>query len=245
MSVPVCAPSTPASQPASQAQVLIVEDDQSLNELLSRQLRQRGYQVTTCFDGEQALAHSRQQVFSLILLDWLLPRRDGLSVLTALRAQHNTPVIMLTACGDEQQRIRGLQCGADDYLTKPFNITELMLRIEAVLRRSGTPVTREPDSQPSLCYAGLELRAEDQQLCWQQQSQPLTPTEYSLLQQLMRCAGEVLSKPMLYQEVMGRPWSRYDRSLDMHISKLRRKLTQLGCLECQIQTVHGQGYRLR
>ncbi len=245
MSVPICASPSYTSQLASQAQVLIVEDDQSLNELLSRQLRQRGYQVTTCFDGEQALCHTRQQRFNLILLDWLLPRRDGLSVLTALRQQHNTPVIMLTACGDEQQRIRGLQCGADDYLTKPFNITELMLRVDAVLRRSGAVIEPEPEQQAPLNYAGLTLQAEGLQLCWQQQSLPLTPTEYSLLQQLMRCAGEVLSKPMLYQEVMGRPWSRYDRSLDMHISKLRRKLAQLGCLDCQIQTVHGQGYRLR
>jgi len=245
MSVPVCASPSYNTQPVSPAQLLIVEDDQGLNELLSRQLRQRGYQVTTCFDGEQALCHTRQQTFNLILLDWMLPRRDGLSVLSALRAQHNTPVIMLTACGDEQQRIRGLQCGADDYLTKPFNITELMLRIEAVLRRSGATVAPEPEPQSSLSYAGLILQAEGQQLCWQQQALPLTPTEYSLLEQLLRCAGEVLSKPMLYQEVMGRPWSRYDRSLDMHISKLRRKLTQLGCLNCQIQTVHGQGYRLR
>ncbi len=243
MSVPVCAPSAIVSQPALQAQVLIVEDDQSLNELLSRQLRQRGYQVTTCFDGEQALCCTRQQTFNLILLDWMLPRRDGLSVLTALRAQHDTPVIMLTACGDEQERIRGLQCGADDYLTKPFNITELMLRIEALLRRSRGAVSAQLPA--AMGYAGLSLQADGQQLCWQGQLQPLTPTEFSLLQQLMRCAGEVLSKPTLYQEVMGRPWSRYDRSLDMHISKLRRKLVQLGCQSCQIQTVHGQGYRLR
>jgi len=233
-----------SSRPAAigAVSVLIVEDDTTLNELLCRQLEQRGYQVSTCFDGASALEMMTQGSFSLMLLDWMLPEVDGLSVLQQVRREHDTPVIMLTACGTESERISGLQCGADDYLTKPFNITELMLRIEGLLRRSGNTVA---PAAPVMECLGLQLQPARQQVSWQGHDLDLTPTEYGLLARLVETRGEVLSKPLLYQELMGRPWSRYDRSLDMHVSKLRKKLTAMGFDASQLQTVHGRGYRLR
>lgn len=222
--------------------VLIVEDDTSLNELLSRQLEQRGYSVTGCLDGRDALQLLESSDFDLVLLDWMLPEIDGIEVLAQIRAERDMPVIMLTACGSESERIQGLQCGADDYLTKPFNITELMLRIEGLIRRCGN---REKQVPGVLNYKGLQLCQQQHQLSFQQQLLELTPTEYGLIQLLMQQPGDVLGKPELYQQLMGRPWSRYDRSLDMHMSKLRKKLTAVGFDASLLQTVHGRGYRLR
>ncbi|MCV6588918.1 MAG: response regulator transcription factor [Marinobacterium sp.] len=224
------------------ASVLIVEDDASLNELLVRQLQQRNYQVTTCLDGQQALERLSKGSFDLILLDWMLPEVDGIEVLQQLRQQQDTPVIMLTALGGEAERIQGLQCGADDYLTKPFNITELMLRIEGLLRRCGA---RSAVADSVLSCGELKLCHSRREVSVAAQLLDLTPTEYGLLYLLLARHNQVLSKPELYLELMGRPWTRYDRSLDMHVSKVRKKLTAAGFDARRVQTVHGQGYRLK
>jgi len=221
--------------------VLIVEDDNTLNELLARQLGQRGYNVVQCFDGQDGLSQALSGSFNLILLDVLLPGLDGFELLSQLRQQQCTPVIMLTACGAEEDRISGFQCGADDYLAKPFNITELMLRIEAVLRRSQSLIV--PEVKTRLVFQELVLEQTTHTASLAETVLDLTPMEFDLLWALLQSREEVLSKPYLYQELMGRPFSRYDRSLDMHVSKLRRKLQTAGFDAGHIQTVHGQGYR--
>lgn len=234
--------STYAAGAVPATSVLIVEDDPTLNELLCRQLQQRGYQVDNCTDGDAALLQLGRNEYDLVLLDWMLPGCDGIHLLKELRKRRQTPVIMLTACGAEEERIEGLRVGADDYLTKPFNITELMLRIDGLLRRSRV---MQPTGSAELCFQDLVLNTQLSSLLWQGTPVELTPTEFSILHQLIARQGQVLGKPELYQEVMGRPWSRYDRSLDMHISKLRRKLNAVGFDARQLQTVHGQGYRLK
>jgi len=227
--------------------ILIIEDDQALNELLASQLRQFGYQTSQCFDGEHGLAQALKERFSLILLDVLLPKLDGFELLNRLRRSQSTPVIMLSACGAEEDRISGFRCGADDYLPKPFNLTELTLRIEAVLRRSLSALTAETEQSPpkELQFQNLRLQMDQQVALVGSTQLQLTPMEFNLLALLLQARGDVISKPDLYQTLMGRPFSRYDRSIDMHVSKLRRKLKQAGFSADHINTVHGQGYRIQ
>lgn len=162
-----------------------------------------------------------QQSFDLILLDILIPSLDGLSVLNQLRKTKQTPVMMITASGAEQERIEGYRTGADDYLPKPFNFTEMLLRIEALLRRSSRDVAAH--SQPSKLQIGdLRLNRVNQGVNIGQLTLELTPIQFKLLWTLAENQGEILSKAFLYQCVLDRPFSRYDRSLDMHLSRVRK-----------------------
>lgn len=222
--------------------LLIIEDDPTLSTLLCEQLSDQGYRTTPCLDGLSGLQRACQETFQLILLDVLLPKLDGIQVLSQLRLQRRTPVIMLTARGAEQDRISGFRCGADDYLPKPFNITELILRIEAVLRRCQSVVESPKPLPPSL--GALELNAKNHQASMHGQSLELTEREFQLLWLLAKQPEQVFAKAYLYQQLMHRPYSRYDRSLDMHISNLRRKLKAATVTHIAIQTVHGRGYRL-
>ena len=223
--------------------VLIVEDDQSLNKQLSELLSARGFSVEQCFDGETGLAQSLNESFDLILLDVLLPKLDGFSMLKRLRNHRTTPVIMITACGAEEERIQGFNKGADDYLPKPFNVEELMLRIDALLRRTinKQDTLRRPAELKSdlffLDKSNLCVTYDEQQLSF-------TTIEFNLLWILLENQGEVLSKPYLYQAVLERDFSAYDRSLDMHLSRIRRKLTECGMFAERLKTVHGKGYCL-
>lgn len=221
--------------------ILIIEDDPSLNQQISEILNQEGFSVTQCFDGELGLERALTTKFDLILLDVLLPTLDGFSVLKRLRTNRSTPVMMITACGAEEERIQGFSKGADDYLPKPFNIVELMLRIHALLRRTmqnqnglikASQLTIEPfvldRSNLTVVYAERELA--------------FTTIEFNLLWTLLENQGEVLTKPYLYQAVLEREFSSYDRSLDMHVSRVRRKLIENGMFSDRIKTVHGKGY---
>ena len=223
--------------------ILIVEDDQSLNKQLSELLLARGFSVKQSFDGEAGLAHSLNEHFDLILLDVLLPKLDGFSMLKRLRSHRSTPVIMLTACGAEEERIQGFSKGADDYLPKPFNVEELMLRIDALLRRTINQqdnLRRPAELKTDLFFldkSNLCVTYDDQQISF-------TTIEFNLLWILLENQGEVLSKPYLYQAVLERDFSAYDRSLDMHLSRIRRKLTECGMFAGRLKTVHGKGYCL-
>ncbi|WP_271272590.1 response regulator transcription factor [Aliamphritea hakodatensis] len=230
---------------AQRPHILIIEDDHGLSDELAMQLGASGYQARQCYDGDSGLNTALNDQFSLILLDVLLPGLDGFALLNRLRKYCSTPVIMLTARGAEEDRISGFQCGADDYLPKPFSITELMLRIEAVIRRSAGHRAVPAAATEQLRFDALTLDKTEQQVRYQDQQLVLTDMEFRLLWMLIECRGEVQSKSHLYQQLMQRPFSRYDRSIDMHISNLRRKLKRTGFAASRLVTMHGQGYCLK
>ncbi|MDZ7867959.1 MAG: response regulator transcription factor [Rheinheimera sp.] len=218
--------------------LLLIEDDPSLCAQL-QQMLQTDYQVVACQDGEQGLLLALSQPFALIILDIRLPGLNGLQLLQLLRRERQTPVIVVSACGAESDRITGFLNGADDYLAKPFNTAELRLRIEAVLRRSQWP---QPESTDALNWQGLHWLP--QQTLLAGQALPLTPVEHKLLGLLLQSVSQILSKRLLYPLLLNRPCTEHDRSLDMHVSRLRKKLSAAGFSAGQLQTVHGKGYRL-
>lgn len=227
--------------------ILVIEDDQTVNELLSENLEGLGYKVDTAFDGEQGLDLALLNNYQLILLDVMIPKLDGFQVLKSLRDKKQTPVIFLTAKGGEQDRIIGFKTGADDYLIKPFNMSELELRIQAILRR-----TQKLNEFPEVSTLGgkvnvvsskyIRLNKAEGDVVIHEQPVLFTPIEFDLLYALIEESGEVLTKAHLYQSVLLREFSRYDRTLDMHISKIRKKITTAGIAVNTIKTVRGQGY---
>lgn len=222
--------------------ILAIEDDPVLGAYLHEELQRGGLQVTWCRNGLEGLETAGRQTFDVVLMDILLPGLNGLDALAQLRRRSATPVILMSALGAEADRICGFQRGADDYLPKPFSMAELQVRIEAILRR----VALERRHQPLADVATGELRFDDG-LCDVSlggQHAGLTPSEYRLFDVLNRNFDEVLSKPFLYQQVLQRGYSRHDRSLDMHVSQIRRKLKAIGYHERQIRTVWGKGYVL-
>jgi two-component system response regulator PfeR len=223
------------------ARILVVEDDPLLAAHLQQHLQGNGYHVTLTHDGREGLSLAERGGFDLIVLDIMLPSLSGLEALQRLRERCGVPVILMSALGDEQDRIAGFSQGADDYLPKPFSLGELQVRIEAVLRR----VAYEREEP-----AGL---GEDPQLTFDERRTDvclsgvwagLTTTEYRVLEALVRHSDEVLSKAFLYQQVLHRAYSQHDRSLDMHVSHIRRKLQVLGYSAGRLETVWGKGYVL-
>jgi two-component system response regulator PfeR len=221
--------------------ILIIEDDLELNNQVTALLRKQKYYVHQCTDGEAGLTAALTMSFDLILLDVRLPHKDGFSILASLRTHKNTPVIIVTACGAEEERINGFRQGADDYLAKPFNITELLFRIEAILRRTLTePATVKQTKQLDVDL--LQLNKHDMSIFYDQQSIKITAIQFKLLWVLVAHQHEVLSKPFLYPLVLEREFSLYDRSLDMHLSRIRKKLIAAGMSANRIETAHGRGY---
>ncbi|WP_437882988.1 response regulator transcription factor [Pseudomonas sp. LRF_L74] len=218
--------------------ILAIEDDPVLASHLSSHLSERGFDVTLRHDGEAVRELLGTCDFDLILMDILLPGASGLEVLADLRRRKGIPVILMSALGAEQDRIAGFSQGADDYLPKPFSMSEMVVRIEAVLRR----VAYERNVPPAANAPELELDDERQDAGRDGQWAQLTGTEYRLLEILVRHAGEVLSKPFLYQQVLHRSYSQHDRSLDMHVSHIRRKLQGIGYLSGRLDTAWGKGY---
>jgi two-component system response regulator PfeR len=225
------------------AHILIIEDDTKLSDQLKQLLEAAEFDISQSFNGEHGLLMAMKAQFDLILLDVALPEKDGYAVLKTLRQSRTTPVMMLTAHGAEEERITGLRNGADDYLPKPFNLTELLLRIEAILRRS-LPQTKSESSLTRLTRAGLEIDRNKLQVSFDGKQLTFTPIQFKLLWTLMQHPEQTISKPALYQLVLEREFSRYDRSLDMHMSRVRRKLTAAGMPADRLQTVHGTGYKL-
>ena len=227
---------------ASLARILIVEDDRTLAAQLGELLRGQGYATSACHLGEAGLETALREAPDLLLLDVMLPDVNGFSVLRRLREQQQTPVIMLTACGAEEERIRGLRHDADDYLPKPFNITELQLRIDAVLRRTRSQEGTRGGQAQQLQVDELHLDRHAQQARVGDCDLALTPLQFRLLWLLVSHRGEALSKPYLYRMALEREYSQYDRSLDMHVSRIRRRLADAGLGADRLQTLHGRGY---
>jgi len=222
--------------------ILIVEDDLALNDQISELVRNAGYEVDSYYDGESTLLAASKQQHQLMLLDVMLPKNDGFSVLRMLRKFSQMPVIMVTAKGAEEERITGLRRGADDYIAKPFNTTELLLRIEALLRRTHQD-TRHSNDQiriDNLVFNNLskQVRVNNVDL-------ELTKLQFNILWQLALFHGEVLSKAYLSQRALNKTLGAYDRGLDMHLSRIRRKLNQAGWQGDRLLTIHGEGYCLR
>lgn len=223
------------------ARILAIEDDLMLASHLTEHLRASGFAVTWRQDGDSGLALAQCQDFDVILLDILLPGRSGLDVLAELRRQRRVPVILMSALGAEQDRIAGFSQGADDYLPKPFSMREMTVRIDAVLRR----VAYERQAPPCGLDDGL-LQFDEGRVDVRHGEQwaGLTSTEYRLLELFWRHAEEVLSKAFLYQQVLRRAYSRHDRSLDMHVSNIRRKLQAIEYFAHRLESVWGKGYLL-
>jgi len=220
--------------------VLLIEDDTTLSSYLKDLLTKSGYCVEQCFDGEVGLQLALKQQYHLVLLDKMLPKLDGVSLLKLLRKSSQVPVIMVSAKGAEEERIVGLSHGADDYVAKPFNTKELLLRIESLLRRSqsNTQIT----NQFEITVDGLYLNAATQSIQVNSQSIEFTPIQFKLLWELVANKNKVICKSSLYESVLNKKYGAYDRSLDMHLSRVRRKLTLANWNGERLQTVHGKGY---
>jgi two-component system, OmpR family, response regulator PfeR len=223
--------------------LLLVEDDARLRQDLDRHFQKRGFNVTACQCGNQGLAAVNAGHFDLVLLDIMLPGPDGLALLETLRDQGETPVMLMSALGAEQDRIIGFTRGADDYLPKPFSLAELDARANALLRRVARMQagTRTPSPVND---GAVQFDDQMQDVVHQQMRAGLTASEYRLLMTLREQPGEALSKPFLYQHVLHRIYTRLDRGLDVHVCNLRRKLQAIGIQHLQIQAVRGQGYIL-
>jgi len=234
-------PQEPLENVPVSARLLLVDDDVDLTAMLSEYLATEGFETDAVHDGEAALERVARGGVDAVVLDVMLPRLSGFEVLRRLRERSHVPVLMLTARGDDVDRIVGLEIGADDYLPKPFNPRELVARVRAVLRRAQGPEVPGADArlvvnEVSLDAGVREVRLGDARV-------DLTSTEFRVLEVLMRRAGEVVSKEQLSHEALGRDMGRYDRSLDMHISNLRRKLGAAPDGRERILTVRGVGWQ--
>jgi DNA-binding response OmpR family regulator len=219
------------------ARILIVDDDVELAALLSEYLGQEGFEIEVAHDGEVGLTRARSGEHVLVILDVMLPKRNGFEVLRALRESSRVPVLMLTARGEPVDRIVGLEMGADDYLAKPFDPRELAARLRAIHRRATEPrVEREvlEVSDVTLDVAARTVRRSGEEI-------QLTTAEFALLEMLLRSAGRVVAREDIAEAVLGRRLSPYDRSVDVHVSNLRKKLGLAAGRE-RIKTVRGSGY---
>jgi len=222
--------------------LLLADDDIELCELLEEYLSSEGFAITLVHDGAAAVAMLQAQAFDLVILDVMMPMMNGFDALREIRNRAQTPVLMLTAKGEDVDRIVGLEMGADDYLGKPCNPRELVARIKAILRRAkGVPV--EPP-EAAIKIADIELLPAARQVFCQGEALSLTGTEFNLLRELLLHAGEVVTKAHLTEAVLERKLTPYDRSIDMHISNIRRKLGPCPGGEARIQSVRGAGYIL-
>lgn len=221
--------------------VLLVEDDERLARITAQYLQKHGLHVALAFDGEQALAEARRQPFDLILLDIMLPRRDGLDVCRAIRERQDVPIVMLTARGEEADRVLGLESGADDYVTKPFSSRELLARIRAHVRRARG---RAGPPQGVLRAGRLVLDTAALTATLDGKAVPLTGYEFALLRAFVERPGRVLSREQLLDVAKGNAEEAFDRSVDGHISRLRHKLGDDPRQPTLLKTVRGAGYML-
>jgi two-component system response regulator CpxR len=219
--------------------ILVVDDDVELCSLVSEYLRPEGFQVEAVHDGKAGLARALSGDHLLAVLDVMLPVINGFDVLRRIRDSSRLPVLLLTARGEDVDRIVGLEIGADDYLPKPFNPRELVARIRAILRRTRAKgEARVPDV---IRVGDVELDPATRTVLHRGKPVELTSVEFSLLQVLLREAGRVVTREALVDEVLGRKFSPFDRSIDMHVSKVRKKLGDSDTGD-HIKTIRGAGY---
>jgi two-component system response regulator CpxR len=222
-------------------EILLIDDDTELCEMLTDYLGRFGFKVLSVHRGDAGLAAALEKPWPLILLDVMLPGMDGFEVLRRIRASSPVSVLLLTARGEDVDRIVGLEIGADDYLPKPFNPRELLARMRAILRRS---VTAAKPEQTVLRADGLELNRGARSVQLNGVRVDLTDVEFALLEVLLGSPGKVVSREEMSETVLGRKFHPFDRSLDMHVSRLRRKLVESGGSEDQVKTIRGTGYQL-
>lgn len=225
------------------SKVLIVEDDPDIVDILSYNLKQADLKVTSVPDGSSALAEVKRRLPDLILLDLMLPKVDGLEVCRLLKSEpetKNVPIIMITAKGEEVDRIVGLELGADDYIIKPFSPREVVLRVRSVLKRSVADFQKEITAK--IEANGVIIDIDRRQVNYKGKSIDLTATEFDLLSILAKTPGRVFTRNLLMDLVWGQDYYGVDRTVDTHMSRLRRKLGSGGK---NLQTVHGIGYRFK
>ena len=226
------------------ARILLVDDEQSVQKLLSYPLRKEGYEVVPALDGEEALERCRVQNFDLIVLDVMLPKLDGFNVCRQIRAQSSTPIIMLTAKAEEFDKVLGLELGADDYITKPFSMREFRSRVKAVLRRSDLLREEQRDEEP---LAAGDLNIDFAKRTVEIRGEPvrLTYVEFEILSILARNPGRVFSRTMILDRLWGDSSYRDPRTIDVHIRHLREKIERDPKEPEFLFTVRGVGYHFR
>lgn len=222
--------------------VLLVDDDEKLLKLVKEYLEGYGFQVLTLPDGSAVLKTIAAEVPDMVILDIMLPGKDGLDVLKEVRTEYSVPVIMLTAKGEDADRIVGLELGADDYIPKPFNPRELLARVRAVLRRPPRLGDAETQEDKLIRVGGMSLNAAKQALLVEGNEVELSSTEFKLLMALMKHPNVVMTRDQLMNLARGRDFMAFDRSIDVHISKLRTKLKPFPSYHKSIKTVWGTGY---
>src|SRR5271170_5205936 len=225
---------------AREARVLLVDDDRELCQMLTEYLNAEHFDVKSVHDGGEALEALKTGDFEILILDVMLPSVGGFDVLRQLGASYDTPILMLTARGDDVDRIVGLELGADDYLSKPFNPRELVARIRAILRRASSRPARDVPSD-ELAVGPIVLNCGMHQVRVSDQPVALTGAEFRVLELLMRSAGQVISRESMTELALGRKLAAYDRSIDTHISNLRRKLELEAGSNPEIKNVRGSG----
>ncbi len=222
------------------APILIVDDDIGFTELLKELLSAEGFTIEAVHNGDAGLARALTGHYSMIVLDVMLPGRNGMEVLRALRKEVATPVLMLTARGHDTDRIQGLESGADDYLPKPFHPRELLARIRAILRRTNAPTAAAADNV--IQTGDISLDPKTRTVRVENEIVDLTSAEFDLLRALLVAAGQIVTREELFRAVLGREFSVFDRSIDNHVSSLRKKLgARVKGIE-RIKSVRGTGY---
>jgi DNA-binding response OmpR family regulator len=226
--------------------ILVVDDDRSIVKVLASYLEKSGYQVLSAYDGEMALHQLRRERPDLVILDFMMPNRDGWEVTKIVRADHSlaaTPIIMLTARVEATDKIVGLELGADDYITKPFNAQEVVARVKSLLRR--VKLDQSPQALPRiLMHGSLKLDIDQRILFIDSQAIDLTRTEFSLLETFMSHPGYTLTRDELLEKALGYAYEGMGRALDTHIRNLRRKIEPDPDHPTYIQTMYGVGYKL-
>jgi len=223
--------------------ILLADDDVELADMLVDYLGQEGFEVDTAHDGQTALQKALAYHYELIILDVMMPELNGFDVLRQLRTQSQVPVLMLTARGEDVDSIVGLEIGADDYLAKPCNPRVLVAHMRAILRRSEQGIANSATATDILTIGDIELQRGARRVLINNQPVTMTSTEYCVLEVLLEEAGRVVSKQDLSERALGRELNLYDRSLDMHVSNLRKKLGPLAGGEERIKTIRGVGYQ--
>ncbi|MDO5156970.1 MAG: response regulator transcription factor [Eubacteriales bacterium] len=220
--------------------ILVIEDDISINSLLCRVLTTSGYEVEHAENGYDGFELAMKNDYELILMDLMLPLKSGEEVLRALRKVKTTPVIILSAKSDVTDRIDLFRLGADDYICKPFDVDEVVLRMEAVLRRTGSA---QKDAQASLKYKDMILNQDDQRVYIGEEELRCTSMEYAILEIMLQNPNKVFSKRNLFESVTGEDYMSEDNTMNVHMSNLRKKIAKITD-EAYIETVYGMGYRM-
>jgi two-component system response regulator CpxR len=224
------------------SKVLLIDDDVELVEMLKEYLEQEKFEVNVAYDGEAGAAEALTGQYAIAVLDVMMPRLNGVDTLRRIRAKSSMPIVMLTAKGDDTDRIIGLELGADDYVAKPCTPREIAARIRAILRRSSAE-SSEPSPYSPLTVGALSMWPEQRRSTWGGRPLELTSSEFNLLEVLARNAGKPVSKQHLSEQGLGRPLARFDRNIDVHLSSIRQKIAALGSDKSCIQTVYRLGYQ--